>query len=42
MLPINSKEVNILLLPLSSRLIGSIWYNSFGEYMAEINKKVWA
>ncbi len=40
MLPISSKDVNILLLPLSSRLIGSIWYNTFGEYMAEINKKV--
>ena len=28
------------MLSLSSRLIGSIWYNTFGEYMAEINKKV--
>lgn len=28
------------MLPLSSRLIGSICYNGFGEYMAEINKRV--
>jgi len=40
MLSISSKDVNILLLSLSSRLIGSICYNIFGEYMAEINKKV--
>lgn len=40
MLPISSNNVNILLLPLSSRLIGSICYNKPGEYMAEINKRV--
>ncbi len=40
MLPISVKNVNILLLPLSSRLKGSICYNKAGEYMAEINKRV--
>jgi ribosome-binding protein aMBF1 (putative translation factor) len=40
MLPISSNIVNILLLPLSSRLKGSICYNKSGEYMADINKKV--
>jgi DNA-binding XRE family transcriptional regulator len=40
MLPISSNIVNILLLPLSSRLIGSICYNKHGENMAEINKRL--
>jgi ribosome-binding protein aMBF1 (putative translation factor) len=40
MLLISSNIVNILLLPLSSRLKGSICYNKSGEYMADINKKV--
>jgi len=40
MLPISSNIVNILLLPLSSRLIGSLCYNEYGECMAEINKRV--
>ncbi|MDP2905253.1 MAG: hypothetical protein Q8O22_02985, partial [Candidatus Omnitrophota bacterium] len=39
-LPMSSNEVNSLLLPLGSRLIGSICYNSIGDYMAEINKQV--
>lgn len=40
MLPISSSKVNNLMLPLGSRLIGSICYNSYGDYMAEINKQV--
>lgn len=28
------------MLPLGSRLIGSICYNNYGDYMAEINKQV--
>lgn len=40
MLPISSSKVNNLMLPLGSRLIGSICYNNYGDYMAEINKQV--
>ena len=40
MLPISSSKVNNLMLPLGSRLIGSICYNNYGDCMAEINKHV--